>query len=295
MDINNNYYQVYSPPWYSGSNCRPGVFFWREILYKLLFSVWKITLPDAWSLTPFRYYLFCYGSVGVVYTKKLGWIYGSYGVERVDWQYNPLQFNVTNTMLPGPAQGVVGVNGGILRISDSWIGLDPLINYYAELLDFCDRGLKSNLRKVQYGSICGTFSDKDAQSVKAAFAASENGEPIVLVNKHMLNDEGRLDVSQIIGSLKNEYMGEEILESRLMILKDYLTRIGVRTVGMEKREHLLDQEINENNDETGATPYVIKTCLDPGLEILRRLGLSINIEPRYDYTGAGIDIGGANI
>ena len=56
---------------------------------------------------------------------------------------------------------------------------------------------------------------------------------------------------------------------------------------MEKREHLLDQEIAENNDETSAEPTVVLTSLEPELKLLNSMGCDLRITKRYDYSGAG--------
>ena len=68
---------------------------WRRLLYDLLFSVYEVRLPDGWLPSPFRFMLFGWGSVGVAYSKRFGWVYGTYAVEKKDWQYVPLKFNVT--------------------------------------------------------------------------------------------------------------------------------------------------------------------------------------------------------
>ena len=95
-----------------------------------------------------------------------------------------------------------------------------------------------------------------AETIREALNRSGDGDPMVFINKRLLDPDGNFRVQDLIGDLAGEWMGDRILETRLMILKDYLTRIGVRTVGMEKREHLLDQEIAENNDETSAEPTI---------------------------------------
>ena len=262
---------------------------WRSLLYDLVFACWDMSLHEGWIITPLRYMLFGFGSIGVVYTKELGWIYGSYGVDKVGWQYEPLLFNVNNHVLPRPATGIRGVNGVILHIHDDYTGYDPLINEYAEMLASCDKGVQINLRQARMGKIIGAESQKEAATFKQALTGSGDGDPVVYVNKNIFSEDGKLNIASIMGDAGRDFIGDKLMETRLMIIKEFLTRIGVRTVGMEKREHLLNQEINENNDETGSEPYVIETCLKDDLEILNNLGCNIKIRPRFDYSGAGIE------
>lgn len=277
------------PPYFKAMQTLPaGVMTWRGLLYDLLFSVWEVKLPAGWLPTPFLYELFGFGSVAVVYTEELGWIYGPFGVERIGWQWEPLAFEVTNKLLTAPAKGVRGVNGAVLHVCGDWRGFDPLITQYAQLLAACDKGMEINLRQSRYGKVYGVKNQKDAATIKQAYSNADEGEPIVIVNKDLLGEDGRLIVSNLMGDVAKDYLGDKLMETRLMLLKEFLTRVGVRTVGLEKREHLLNQEIAENNDETGAEPYVIEKNLQPDLEILRRLGVNIEISQRYDYSGAGV-------
>lgn len=287
------YYKIcgqWQPPIFEiAGTMTPRALTWRTLLYDLVFACWEIGLPDGWLYTPFRYMLFGGGSLGVTYTDELGWIYGTYGVEKIGWQYEPLLFNVNNHVLSNPAKGIRGVNGTILHVHDDYTGLDPIITAYAELLASCDKGVEINLRQARMGKLIPAESQKDAKSIEDALKGKDDGEPIAFVNKKLFDDNGRLNVSSILGDGGRDFIGDRLMETRLMIIKEFLTRIGVRTVGMEKREHLLDQEINENNDETGAEPYVIMSSLKDDLAMLARLGCTITIKPRFSYAGAGVE------
>ena len=263
---------------------------WRRLLYDLLFSVYEVQLPDRWLPSPFRFMLFGWGSLGVTYSKKYGWVYGSYSVEKFDWQYTPLKFNV---ILPYQGsdekiEAIRGISGAILHVRDDWSGFDELINQYAKKLATLDKSVDNNASQVQFGKIIGVKDKKEADTLKSALNKSADGDPVVFVSKDLFDQEtGKLSVQGILGDLSAEWMGDKIMNTRLMILKDFLTRIGVRTVGMEKREHLLDQEIAENNDEASASPTVVLTSLDAELKLLNAMGCKISIKKRYDYSGAG--------
>lgn len=282
--------QHYFPPIFQASGTMtPRALTWRSLLYDLLFAVWDIGLPDGWLLSPFRYLLFGGGSVGVVYTQEYGWIYGLYGVERVGWQWEPLVFNVllNNQQEAGPFTGVRGINGAILHIRDDWSGYGIMIDQYADLLASCDKGVSINLDQARTGKLIGAANKKDADTLKTALHEAREGDAVAYINSRLFNADGKLNVAALV-DVGNEYYADKILTTRMMILKDYLTRVGVRTVGMEKREHLLNQEILENNDETGAEPLVVASSLEPDLRLLQEMGLrGLTIRPRFNYSGAG--------
>ena len=261
---------------------------WRTLLYDLLFSVYEIGTPKGWHLTPFRYQLFGYGSTGIVYDDELGWVYGFFGVERIGWQWDPILFHVT---LPNgeskPIKGIRGVNGVVLHVHDDWTGYEIIIDQYAEMLAACDKCTSANLNKARIGKLIGVENKKDAEAIKAALGKTEDGDPVAYVSSKLFDDDGRIKTANVI-DIASEFMADKVMMTRLMILKEFLTRVGVRTVGMEKREHLLDQEISENNDETGAEPYVVMSSLKDDLEMLNSMGCALSIKPRYDYSGAGI-------
>ena len=261
---------------------------WRRLLYDLLFSVYEVRLPDGWLPSPFRFMLFGWGSVGVAYSKRFGWVYGTYSVEKKDWQYVPLKFLVTLPYESAQIEAIRGINGAILHVRDDWSGFDQLINQYAKKLATLDKSVDNNASQVQFGKIIGVKDKKEAETLKAALNRSADGDPVVFVSKDLFDQEtGKLSVQGILGDLSAEWMGDKIMNTRLMILKDFLTRIGVRTVGMEKREHLLDQEIAENNDEASASPTVVLTSLDAELKLLNAMGCKLSVTKRYDYSGAG--------
>lgn len=287
----------YCPAFYDGFNIPGRIGIWKSLLYELFFSAWEIVLPEGWTPSPFRYLLFGWGSLGVVWDDDLGWVYGYYGTETFDWQYNPLKFNVTLTYGNAdparandtPIPAIRGLNGAVLHVRDNWTGFDAMISDYAQLLASADKGVQVNLKQSRYGKVIGVDDKKTAETIKQAIAKSDEGDPVVYLNKTLFGPDGRFNVQNLLGEISKEYFADSIMETRLMILKDFLTRVGVRNVSMEKREHLLNQEINENNDETGATPYVIMTSLKPELDLLNSMGCKISIKPRFDYSGAGVD------
>ena len=260
---------------------------WRRLLYDLLFSVYEVRLPDGWLPSPFRFMLFGWGSVGVAYSKRFGWVYGTYAVEKKDWQYLPLKFCVTLPYESAQIEAIRGINGAILHVRDDWSGFDSLINQYAKILATLDKAVDNNATQAKFNKVFGVSDKKDAETIREALNRSGDGDPIVFINKRLMDPDGNFRAQDLIGDLSGEWMGDRILETRLMILKDFLTRVGVRTVGMEKREHLLDQEIAENNDETSAEPTVVLTSLDPELKLLNSMGCDLRITMRYDYSGAG--------
>lgn len=277
------------PPWMQiGTRTTPRAVEWRSLLYELLFSVYEIGLPENWLPSPMRYMLFGWGSLGVAYSNEFGWVYGTYAVTKKDWQYTPLRFEVTLPYESAQIGAIRGINGAILHVRDDWRGFDLLINQYADLLTACDKGVATSVKQGKYSKIIGVDDKKTADELRQAYAKSEDGDPIVFVSKRLLSADGKINVSSLMGDLRSEYAGDKIMETRLMILKDFLTRVGVRTVGLEKREHLLNQEIAENNDETGASPECVMTNLKPELKLLNAMGCNLTIKPRFDYSGAGL-------
>lgn len=265
---------------------------WKKILYGLIASVYEWDLPKGWQHGLFRFYLLRYGQVGVVYSDRLGWIYGLPAVEKVDWQYTPIVFSVNNLTLAKDVRGIRGINGVILHIADGYCGYEELVTQYAEMLASCDKAVNVNLMQANLSKAYGAENKKEAEEIKEAYGRATAGQPLILINKKLMGPDGQSRLVNLFGDIAKDYMADRVLESRLSILKDFLTRVGVRTVGLEKREHLLNQEIAENNDETSAGPYVVMDNLEKDLELLRSMGCPIDIRPRYDYSGAGQEGGG---
>lgn len=258
-----------------------GTEFYKRLLYTKLYSTLEFTLPEDWKKNYFRYWLFHFGSLAVIYTKEFGWVAQPYSILELDLYYNPKTIQVYNQFIKTPKIGAVGFNAGIIKCMDDYFGLDDIVTRYATDLAQCDRSIEVNLMNSNVTAFFQAASKKEADAIKEAYGLATTGEPLVIVNKEVMEDQ---EISTLLPNMKNNFLVNDLLQARRGILNAFLTEIGIRNANYDKRERLNSQEVSENNDETRAIITIIyeniKACME---EINSFSGLDLGVKLRYDY------------
>ena len=269
-----------------------GVEFYKRLLYTKIYSTLDFTLPDTWKKNYFRFWLFHVGSIGVIYTNEFGWVAQPYSIIQLDLYYNPKIIQVYNQFITTPKIGAVGVNAGIIKCMDDYWGLDDIVTRYATDLAQCDRSIEVNLMNSNVTAFFKAKNKKDADAIKEAYAKATTGEPFVVVNKEVMDDES---IETLLPNMKNNYLVNDLLQSRRGIINAFLTEIGIRNANYDKRERLNSQEVSENNDETSAIISVIYDNIKKSMEEVNEIsGLNLGVKMHYDYTEEGINNGEIN-
>ena len=269
-----------------------GVEFYKRLLYTKIYSTLDFTLPETWKKNYFRFWLFHIGSIGVIYTNEFGWVAQPYSIVQLDIYYNPKIIQVYNQFITTPKIGAVGVNAGIIKCMDDYFGLDDIVTRYATDLAQCDRSIEVNLMNSNVTAFFKAKNKKDADAIKEAYAKATTGEPFVVVNKEVMDDES---IETLLPNMKNNYLVNDLLQSRRGIINAFLTEIGIRNANYDKRERLNSQEVSENNDETSAIISVIYDNIKKSMDEVNEIsGLNLGVKLHYDYTEEGVNNGEIN-
>ena len=269
-----------------------GVEFYKRLLYTKIYSTLDFTLPETWKKNYFRFWLFHVGSIGVIYTNEFGWVAQPYSIIQLDLYYNPKVIQVYNQFITTPKIGAVGVNAGIIKCMDDYWGLDDIVTRYATDLAQCDRSIEVNLMNSNVTAFFKAKNKKDADAIKEAYAKATTGEPFVVVNKEVMDDES---IETLLPNMKNNYLVNDLLQSRRGIINAFLTEIGIRNANYDKRERLNSQEVSENNDETSAIISVIYDNIKKSMEEVNEIsGLNLGVKLHYNYTEEGANNGKIN-
>ena len=269
-----------------------GVEFYKRLLYTKIYSTLEFTLPEDWKKNYFRFWLFHCGSIGVIYTNEFGWVCQPYSILKLDLYYNPRIIQVYNQFIKTPKIGAIGVNAGIIKCMDDFFGLDDIVTRYATELAQCDRSIEVNLMNSNVTAFFKAKNKKDADAIKEAYAKATTGEPFVVINKEVMDDEA---IETLLPNMKNNFLVNDLLQARRGILNAFLTEIGIRNANYDKKERLNSQEVSENNDETSAIITVIYDNIKQSMEEVNAVsGLNLDVQLHYDYDEEGLDDGTFN-
>lgn len=248
----------------------------KRYLYQLIFSRFKFGLPKDWNLNFFRYWLFSWGSIAVMYTREYGWICAPYSVSQINMYWNPKEIVITNSYLTNPKYGVIGVNSGIIKLFDDYGGLDDLVRHYAVKLAQIDRSIDVNLMNANVTKYFEARNKKHAQEIRDLYAQSTQGEPLVVANESVTKGK---QIDTLYKDIKTTYIVNDLLQSKRTIINEFLTKIGIANANYDKRERLNTDEVNQNDEETKAMINVIYDNIKEGIaEINAISGLGITVE-----------------
>lgn len=258
----------------------PSVLRHKRYLWAKLYSVYELGIPKEWRLDWFRYWTFQVGSGAVIYTNEYGWVYNPYGVSELGLYYHPKEIVCTSPWFKEKI-GVIGVNAEIVHIMDDYQGLDDLVTSYAVRLANIDKNIEINLMNCNTTMSSEVESKKEADEVKEAYANATTGKPFVVVKKGITGQKG---ITTFLPNVRNNYLVDEYLQAKRSIVNEFLTEIGIKNANYDKKERLNSQEVNQNNDETGAIVTVIYENLKDSFDRVNKLtGLNLTVKRRYNY------------
>ena len=257
-----------------------GVEYHKRTLWTKLYSVYKFTLPKNWELNYFRYWLFQYGSIAVGYDNKFGWICSPYTVTKLGLYYQPIEINIYNRLLENNIIGNIGTNSEIIKIMDDYFGLDDIISKYAHQLAEIDKNIDINLMNTSIAWIFEADSKKQGETIKEVYTKATQGNPFIVINKDVMNDK---KISSLFPNITNNYIVDKLLLARDEIMNNFLTEIGINNSNVNKKERLIKDEVNSNNQEIESIVSVIYDNIKKSFDRVNSLddSLNLNVELRY--------------
>ena len=249
-------------------------YFQRYLLQKAM-AVFDWELPDNWNKYRgrdyFLYCLYCFGKVAVIETDKFGVIpqactLGGYGVF-----YEPKWANIRNPLLQGIIQPIIGKECELIKLQPDYGGIMDIIYYYAEQLALASQSVSVNLLNSKFAYVFGANNKSVAESFKKMFETIISGQPAAFVDKTLMNPDGTPNWQLFTQNLKEQYIADAIISDMRKIEAEFDTKIGIPNANTDKKERLVTDEVNANNEETNALAAQWKTSLDESIERVNKL------------------------
>ena len=282
-DIINNINSCYSPstPVMNSIEYR----FYCRYLYQKAISVFKWKIPEMWNKTMFLLTLYSYGYVGIFRTGKYGVIYNPCTVGGRNIFYEPAYVMLANPLLPELTGKLleIGTDCALIRLTPDYMGILDLIGFYAEKMALASQGIDVNIINSKLAYV---FSAKDAtmaKSFKKMFDQITDGEPAVIVDKKLFNDDGSPNWQLFTQNLKQTYLADQLISDLRKIEDEFNTRIGIPNANTDKRERLITDEVNANNVETETLPELWLDNIKRGINQAEKLFQEISGQITADW------------
>lgn len=244
----------YSENWYYG-NKNPSmvhtqhsqiVNFYRQYLLQKAMSVYKWTLPKEWPENMFKYWLYCNGYLGILYTPEYGTIYQLCSFIGYNIFYLPTHIIVNNQQLQNVTRKIDS-DCVVIKIQPNYRPVIDIINDYAEELALCRISIDVNLINTRVAHVFSVDNKKEAEKMKKLYDEVSSGNPAVFYKEQHTGDRKWDYFSQ---NIKQNYIVADLLSDMRKIENRFNTEFGIPNSNLEKKERMIVDEVNENNAET---------------------------------------------
>lgn len=240
-------------------------YFHKYLLQKAI-SRFKFTLPDTWDYNFFLYVLFCYGVLCVFNTDKFGVICQACDLSGYDVFYRPTKAVVSNPLINGKEVDI-GYSCELFYLMPGYCGIMDIVTYYGDMMALASQTAGFNLLNSKLSYIFAAQNRSTAESFKAMADKVLSGEPAIVVDKKLFNDEtGNLNMQLFAQNLKNNFITPELLSVLRDLELKFDTEIGIPNQNENLRERQNVDQVNMNNFETQCKVLLwlenMKRCCD---------------------------------
>ena len=225
-------------------------YFTKYLLQKAM-SVFEWDLPETWNKDYFLYVLYCWGYVAVVNTDKFGVIPQGCGLKGYDVFYAPTHAVIANPLLSGILEPRIGTQCELLKLQPDFSGILDLVGHYAEQMALASQSVSVNLLNSKLSYVFTAKTKALAESLKKMYDQIASGEPAVVIDSRLKNAaDGEETWKAFEQNVGGNYIVTDLLADLRKIEAMFDTEIGIPNANTDKRERLIQDEVNANNIET---------------------------------------------
>ena len=172
-------------------------------------------------------------------------------------------------------QLVNGDNCYVIRNNDLMLPEFSVVRYYAYKLANIDRAIDVNIEAVKT-PVLVTCTDKQRLSLKQAINQRKDNEPVIW-------SSDLSDINEMVDTLTTNapIVFPQLQTQKHMILNEVFTDLGINNANMDKRERMVANEVEANNEQVKACEDVmLKSRQQACKEINRIFGTNISVKRR---------------
>ena len=265
--------------------------YFRKYLFQKAISVFKWQLPEEWDKDYFLYTLFGLGYIAVVDTDQYGVICQGGALGGYNLYYRPSYIIITNPLINGTITANLDTDCALIKLQPDYGSIMDLVGYYADQLAIAAESLGINMLNVKSGTVFGAESKAKAESYKKMYDTLSDGDPAVVIDKKLLDDQGKPTWFPFTQHIKESYVVTDILSDMQKIKSMFDTDIGIPNANTDKRERLITDEVNANNVETSTLCELWLETLRKGIDKANsKYGLDISVDWRVNPGETGKEV-----
>lgn len=246
--------------------------YYREFLLKKVFAIleWK-NLPEIWDVDYMNSVLFIDGHF-IITDTSAGVLPLKSGLTGINFFEEPTKAIVANPVL-GNFERVIDETCAVVRLQYNYCGIEKMLRRYSCLLAMCDSSIAVNLMNSKVTFIGLANGKKQADSMKLMYDQLSCGEPAVFVNDDTINES-----KFFFNHVRENFVANDIQDLKRSIVAEFLSEIGINNQNIEKKERLITDEVNANNEEISCNVEHWIVNIRKGIEKANELfGLNIEV------------------
>lgn len=260
--------------------------YFAKYLEERAMSVFKWTIPDYWKpgIDFIRYVLLRIGFFTVTELPELGVVPINCTLKGYGFYYQPTGVIIENPALRESVEKTIGTDCSLVKLKPDYTGIWDIVSYYADQLALISESAGVNLINTRMTYVFGSKNQNHADSFKSLYDNIAGGNPAVFYDKRLLNEDGTPNWQLFEQNVGNNYLVSDLLSDYRKVVADFDTMIGIPNANTDKRERLITDEVNANNQETYSLSDVMLETLKRGIEETKELfpDLEFDIEYRND-------------
>lgn len=254
---------------------------YRNWCLKKLFGAFDFGgIPESWDFDYMLENLFIHGYLAITDT-SIGVIPLRCGITGINAFDHPTQAIFANPVLGNFERNLFGDNPStdcaLVKLQYDYNGAMPIVDRYSALLALCDNSIAVNLRNSKVAFIGFVSSKQQAASLEKMYASIDSGKPAVYVKR----GDGLTSEDIYYNHVRETYIANDVQLLKQSIKNDFLTEVGLNNANTDKRERLVVDEVNANNNEIQANVQHWIDNIREGLTRANKLfGLNLSVKLR---------------
>lgn len=172
-------------------------------------------------------------------------------------------------------QLINGENCYVIRNNDLMLPTFPTIRLYSYKLTNLDRAIDTNV-EAQKTPILVRCSDRERLSLKNAINQRRDNEPVI-----WSTDQSNLSDMVSTLDLNAPAVFKDLQTQKHMVLNEVFTDLGINNANMDKRERMVANEVEANNEQVKASEDVMLKVREEACKQINRIfGLNISVKRR---------------
>lgn len=221
-------------------------YFARYLLQKAI-SVFKWEFPEEWNGDYFLYVLYCFGYIAVVNTDLFGPIPQQCGLKGYDVFYQPSHAIIVNPKIKGILEPRIGAQCTLFKLQPNFSGIMDVVMFYAELMAIASQTAIVNMMNSHLSFVFSAQNKASAESFKKLMDQIAGGELAAVIDSKLFRDDGTPSWYTFQQNVGQNYIADKVLQELQNIECQFDTEIGLPNSGTEKKDRLIPDEVNANN------------------------------------------------